>query len=547
MDQHEPAVSLLRLRPSLPATRLRATLCVSPSQALVQATFAFIGLGVALPWSSLRSGISFFVSRFDALFYVYLFLAYNIAQLLVLVAQTADKSMDIRFGTSVTYPFRLLTSLALLAGCQVALPYALGGQAAALGVALALGFFDGVAFGSASQLFSHIQAGAAGAYFLGSSLASVAAVGLSWASGFSSLPPAKPGGGVPAELSYFFLSCSAASASAVLAVSALLCSWRGKAYLAELDDAYLSTMPASPRAVAKRASAARSGSPAMEVELALLGGGGSGSGGDAAPLSAAPLSQPLLPPPEAAPLAPPRPPLGAAALFISAAPLHASIFFVWMATVAGDSFLGYVPSQGDTRTSASAAFRLLLVYCSLGGELFGKNMMVFCGMRRREKGAPVGGDGGLRAAVEHFQLRMSLRANEGGEGDAAAATAGAPALVPCITSPRLLLALCVLRGALLLPLLLLYSLQQIFGPPRGALLPGFFYSDGAVLAAQFFFDASGAFLSSLTYSVLAAAFAERPECRTLASTHLGVFLTLGSLAGVGLSVVLSRLLPAAAL
>ena len=82
--------------------------------------------------------------------------------------------------------------------------------------------------------------------------------------------------------------------------------------------------------------------------------------------------------------------------FWRAAPLHAAIFLTWAATVAGDSFLGYVPSATDTRAAASTTFRLLLVYGSLGGELFGKNVMVFCGMRRvgGAKGG-AGGGGGL--------------------------------------------------------------------------------------------------------------------------------------------------------
>jgi hypothetical protein len=538
----EGAISLLNLRPVDTATRIRANKCLSPAEALTQASFVFVGLGVALPWSSLRAGISFFVARFNAQFYVYLFLAYNISQLLVLTLQQWDKRVDIRLGTSVTYPFRLCVSLALLAGCQVALPYAMGGQAMALGVALALGFFDGVAFGSASQLFTHVQRGSAAAYFLGSSLASVAAIGFSYASGFSALPPARAGAGAPPELFYFYLSCSGASASALLAVAALLCSAEGRRYLEELDDAFLDSAPSSPRAVAKRrASTARSGSPTMELELALLSGGGGGGGGAGA------LAPPFFYPA----VEPPRPSPSAAALLWRAAPLHASIFVTWMATVAGDSFLGYVPSASDTRAAASASFRLLLVYSSLGGDLLGKNVMVFCGMRRaRGGGGGSGGGGGgggggaddgggsLNAAAEHFQGRMRLR----GEDGARAAAKAAP-LVPCISSPRLLLALCLARAALLLPLLLGYSLQQLFGPPRGALLPGFFYSDAAALAAQFLFDASGAFLSSLTYSVLAAAFEDLPEHRTLASTQLGLCLTAGSFAGVGIAAGLSRLLP----
>jgi len=530
---------LLNLRAGPQATRLRASCCPSPTEGCTQLAFVFVGVGVALPWSSLRSGISFFIARFDAQFYVYLFLVYNIAQLLVLLLQQWDRVVDIRLGPQVTYPFRLILSLALLAGCQIALPWSVGGQASALGVALALGFFDGVAFGSASQLFTHVQRGSAGAYFLGSSLASLAAIGFSYASGFNSLPPTKAGGGAPPELYYFYISCAGASAFALLAVAALLFSKTGRAHLEELDDAFLGSAPSSPRAFIKqqRASSARSGTPTMEVEMALLSGSGGGGNWDAG-APGAPL-----------PPSPARAQPTSAALLWRAAPLHASIFALWTATVAGDSFLGFVPSAGDTRAATSATFRLALVYCSLGGELLGKNVMVFFGMRRARDGDAAGAGGSsLNAAATHLKLRISLRGDEGSEEGGGGGGGGAPLLVPCVTSPQLLLAFSLARLLLLLPPLLLYSLQQVFGPSRGErALPGFFYSDAGVLAYQFAFDASGAFLSSLCYAVLAHNFSDAPESRTLASTQLGLSLTLGSFAGVGVSAALSCLLPAVSL
>ena len=571
----------LRRPPPPSLTRLRPPCCryLPPrSELLPSLSFLAVGLGVALPWSSLRAGISFFVARFDAAFYTYLFVAYNLAQALCLALQaTLDSRFDVRYGANVTFPIRLCASLALLAASQLALPYAVGDQVSALGVALALGFFDGVAFGSASQLFSAIRGGSAGAYFLGSSLASLAAIGLSFATGFAELPPAATeAAGAPRALVAFYACCSCVSLLALCAVAALLCSRQGKVHLGELDDAFLENAPMSPRALARQqekqqrggsgSPGARGGGSPAELELAVLGPGKGGRGGAAATAQQQQLQ--LQQPPSPAPSSPPR----GGALFYEALPIHASIFITWAATVAGDSLLGYVPSQVDTAGAASASFRLLLLYCSLGGELGGKNFMVFCGMRRGavRGGASSGGtgDGGgdLAAAMAHWQRRLRVRdggSRDGGgiegeeEGEFEEEEAGkggdaatlAP-LVPCVASARTLLCLCTARLLLLLPPLLLYSTQQLWGPQRGGangsqLLRGYLYSDTGVCVLQAVFDGTGAFLSSLSYAMLSAQM-DAPDKRTLASSQLGLSLTAGSFLGLAISISLSRLLPSAA-
>jgi uncharacterized membrane protein YgcG len=450
-------------------------------------------------------------------------------------------------GLRAAFVFRLTLSLAALVAAQVALPYVARAAGATLALGTAVGFFDAVAFGSSAQLFATHHATASSAYFLGSSSASLVAIGASQLSGFAALSGGDGGGGA---LAAFYFSAAAVSTLALLAVLALLCSTAGERHLEQLDKELLEASPTSPRAVAARAPA----------ETAARWGLGEPplSGASAAAAAAA---------------------IDAGAIFRATRLLHASAGLLWLCTTLCDSLISFTPGARDTRAAADAEFRLRLLYASLGGELAGKLALIAV----MAAGAAAALGAAARAAVRDASPRddagealLSLTSRGGGtdsDGDESAGEGSSDGgggggrsggsdgggggggsdggsdggsggrrarrrarrrRGACCDAQVAIFAACAARAALLAVPLVLYVFQPTLrgAPARGGtLLRGWFYSDGAVMAAQAAFDLSGAFLSSLVYAT-APLYLASSTAQAKSSALLSVTLIAGSMVGL---------------
>lgn len=147
--------------------------------------------------------------------------------------------------------------------------------------------------------------------------------------------------------------------------------------------------------------------------------------------------------------------------------------------------IAFVPSQKDTPAADNQGFRLVMLYCSLGGELLGK------------------------------QLNIARRGR-------------------FLKTPRGLLIAVAIRTLFVLPFLL-YILQPRF-TADGAYN---FRSDGLIATFQVLFDASGSYLSTLTYS-MAAALLPSSALRAQSSTILSITLMIGVFLGLGVSLAIAR-------
>ena len=265
-----------------------------------------------------------------------------------------------------------------------------------------------------------------------------------------------------------------------------------------------------------------------------------------------------------------------AAIFYATLNPQLAIFFLWASTTAVDSLISYFPSETQALSGSwDSFFTVQMLYASLCGELSGKLLFLLGGARRvyDEAAGPGGAGGGAGSGVEGG-AQASWEGTVGGEvtfeeglawaslalgdfggteppsaGAAAAAAASSSgsakprrafSLVPCISSTRLLLALSLLRTLACVPFFFLL-MQQLFGPARGDLLRGWFYSNFFLLSAQFLFDLLGSFLSSMTYTLIPFVLAQSE--RTQASSILSFTLTLGTFLGLGVSILSSSFLP----
>jgi hypothetical protein len=213
-----------------------------------------------------------------------------------------------------------------------------------------------------------------------------------------------------------------------------------------------------------------------------------------------------------------------------------------------------MPSAGEHRGEGGAGqFTNYLLYASLGGELMGKNIMVFLGMRRKvveTKGVVEDEEGVLWSTSVLARMGLlggsssSSSSGDGGGGSVWGGGGGNPQYqyVPIISSLKVLLGLCFLRTLLLLPYLFLL-LQQVFGPARpGNLISGYFYDDATTIILQCVFDGFGSFLSSLTYAILPT-LVKIPGNRPKASALLAITLTMGTFVGLAISLTVSSFLP----
>jgi len=413
---------------------------------LANCMFLLIGIGVAMAWTALRAGIAYFSGRFPlgSGFYTVMIAAYNVPCLPLLIAQSAwDAKFDDRYGSARAYNLRMLVSMIVMALCLATVPF--GSQGTALVAVVAVGVFDSIAYGTASQFFALFPQATSGYYFIGSSLTSLLSIALTFATGFGAESPT-----LEAAVTMYAVSAVIVLVGLAAAI-VLLRSRIGQHYLAAKDAASR-----------RRVASERAG-----LEDALLdrdGGGGEAAAGEASTSNWTLLRLTWV--------------------------CHVALFVCWWTTNWVDSLIAYVPSAGDTPSGANKTFRLVVLYCSLLGELGGK------------------------------QLNIVRRGR-------------------ILTTPRRLLLAVVIRFALLVLPFLLYVLQ-----PRYA--PGGVYhwrNDAAYGAFQVIFDASGSYLSSLTYA-MAPALLTAPSQRAQSSTLLAITLMLGVFAGLGCSFALTPTLNA---
>lgn len=424
------------------------------------ANFAFLllGIGVAIAWTAIRAGISFFSANFPAgqSTYNYLQICYNGPILPLLILQTIyDERFDNHFSSTTTYVFRFVVSMTVMTGCLLIV--LAGSQTWVLLAAVLVGVFDSVAFGTAAQLFSLFPQASSGFYLLGASLSSVVSVVLTFSTGFDSAEASQT------SLRIFYSVASLFCLVGLLAALYLVRSPLGRHYLRLKDDALR--------------QAKNNEGPvedwAEKAEKPLLTNDGTTAVDDAA----------------AAAASPPPPIVSNMGLLKLTLLCHIALFVGWACTNLSDSLIAFVPSQKDTATSTNGTFKLILLYSSLGGELLGKQFNLI------RKGKLING-------------------------------------------PKRLLAAILVRAAFMIPMVL-YVCQPLFEPAGGKSYR--FLSDGLIVAAQVLFDASGSYLSSLTYSI-APSLLPHPALRAQSSTLLAITLMLGVFLGLGISLGLAHAL-----
>jgi len=480
-------------------------------------SFVACGIGVALPWTALRTGVTYFKGRFSPDFYTRLFIIYYVCQAVVLFLQERfDARADVRYGVHNTYTFRIVCSLSLLSVFLLCLPLLSVYEGALNVLSAGIGSLDAICFGTSSQLFGSIENSTSGAYFLGSSLSSLLVVGISFASGFATLIYDPLLTAVPTPLVNFYISCAAFTLLALVCMLGLLCSKLGRRYLLRLDDSLLIELaPDTPRATARRPS--QRSSP---IERWGLGDSLNGDGSVGFPSSSSPSSDP---------------PINSTwDIFKSTWVCQLSIAIIWAGTTASDSLIAFMPSQHSG--SSSHMFSTYLLYASLAGELIGKNVMFLFGMKKKDTQVER-----QEVDLEGNQWSNSVLGRLGLDGSGFERGYTQTSYIPRISSLRSLLTFCVLRTLLLIPNFF-FLLQQTFGPSRGGDAPrGWFYSDGLMIAMQAIFDASGAYLSSTVYAMLPTlvSLPYKPK----ASALLALSLTLGTFIGLALSLSVSSVLP----
>lgn len=429
----------------------------------------------------------------------------------LLVLQTLyDERFDTRFGTRRAYVFRLVVSMVIMTGCLlIVLPKT---QALVLVAAALVGVTDAAAFGAATQLFSMFPPVAGGLYFTGASLTSLISIALTFATGFEAADAAS------SSLTAFYI-CAALFILVGLAGALLLVNSRiGRHYL-NAKDQELATAERARKSVvgpgglsgknsaSETENSARLSQPPLEalhkaraarasetgegtIDHRPLLGADAAEDADASRLTlaadssassttasgAAPADSVLLAPPTI---------MTNKQLFLLTFSCHAALFLGWFATNTVDSLIAFVPSQKDTPAGDNQGFRLVMLYCSLGGELLGK------------------------------QLNIARRGR-------------------ILKTPRGLLVAVGVRTLFVLPFLL-YILQPRF-TADGAYN---FRSDGLIATFQVLFDASGSYLSTLTYS-MAAALLPSSALRAQSSTLLSLTLMMGVYVGLGVSLAIAR-------
>jgi len=470
-------------RASAAARRAAAARAAASAGAFTSVAFLVLGTGVALPWTLLRAGVVYFVSSVpqgDAIF-LQLYMSYYLPALPSLLLQSRfDRAVDARFGAAVTFPVRLLLSLSVLALALGAMALMRATSAGVLTVGLAVGVFDSIAYGSASQLFSVFPRASGAAYFTGASVSSLLAVALGYATGFSGDAPSA------AQAEAVYLGGAVAVLLALAVTAALLRSEVGQRHLALISVA----APAPAHGADAGAAAMAEAGPEAEAAKSLLindalleggsGGSGSGGGGSGGGRRNSEDEDDELEPPQT-----PRMPSafagstmpsawrraslaeqqGAAGdakqlpLSLNGGPLsggqnggpsggrdaagggrnvdllratwvvHASLFFLWASTVLVDSLISFVPSESERSGGGPGGgsglggpdFRLYVLYGSLAGELLGKQVNLAWTMLARPDPEPARSRDVEMVALESARANGAAGASGGappeGEGD----------------------------------------------------------------------------------------------------------------------------------
>ena len=389
------------------------------------------------------------------------------------------------------------TLLAMAGGCL--LVAVVRTQALVLAVTVMTGVMNAAAFGTSLQYFSLFPPQCGGYYFMGASLSSLATIGLTFASGFQRDDPSE------AIFATFYSGAGVFVLAGLAAVLVLMYSPIGMHYMA-VGEA---------RAAAHAARAARrmqmrklSAAAALEPAPHAAGGGGEAGvpllGAAADDVSGDTLAVPLAPPlhrgagsfdadadtdadgddgvggdsGEHAAAAAASSPM---AILRSTAACHVALGLCWACTTAVDGLLDVVPTS-QSSASGQRTFRLLLLYASLLGELSGKQLNV----------VRVGGWG----------------------------VAKTPTTLLVAVAVRALAALAAL----------LYVMQPRLTASGGYALR----VDGLAVAFQAFFDCTGAYLSSVAYTIASKQLAA-PSLRARSAVMLGFTVTVGVYAGLGVA------------
>lgn len=491
--------------------------------ALTNLAFLFIGMGVAMPWTALRGGITYFNSfggGADAaaavgtsFTFTAMQVAYNVPALPLLLIQTLyDAKQDKRFGARRAFTVRLAVSFSLLLAALGTVPF-ITSKPLLYAIAGIVGVCDAAAYGSSAQLFALFSARNGAFYFLGSSLTSLITIGLTFATGFSAQPPPQ------SSVNAMYFASAAIVALGLIASLLLLSSKLGRRTLARKDLAcgrpveasslptpllsgeddgmeaasssedeaadrakglLITAKPMSRSVSAERPGSAptsasglwKGGSPRLGAAAALHSNSSLGSTLGGGPTSNSSIKQTL----------------SNSRILRMTAYAQAAIVLCWLSTNVVDPLITYVPSQADTPNSRSSSFRLIVLYASLLGELSGKQLTI-C-KRRPFKSAK-------------------------------------------------LLFFCILARLVLgLTPFLLYVMQPFYTSDARFHVR----VDGAYIAFQAVFDAAGAFFSSSTYAMVGNLVPEDPTARTQASSLLSIALTIGVYLGLGGSVGLASLL-----
>lgn len=270
------------------AGRLALVRADTPAQRLLTyASFLALGLGVSLPWTLLRSGIAYFCAALPSgpSSFLYLFAVYYAPGLPALALQASlDRGYDAAYGARLAFTFRLVVSLFILAVCLGALSALSSSEAAVLTLGVAIGVFDAIAYGSASQLFSVFPARAGASYLAGSSVSSLLVISLGYATGANGEAPTQ------AQMQVLFLCGAGVVVASIVATAALLRSSAGVARLAVISTAAEAATPrtaaASPASSMSSVAASAALALALPSRTARAGGVEQGDPGRAhAPLS----------------------------------------------------------------------------------------------------------------------------------------------------------------------------------------------------------------------------------------------------------------------
>jgi hypothetical protein len=231
---------------------------------------------------------------------------------------------------------------------------------------------------------------------------------------------------------------------------------------------------------------------------------------------------------------------------------------LWASTVLVDSLISFAPSEldagpggldaggasrpaingggggggGDGGGSGIHAFRLVLLYGALSGELVGKWVNFFFGFRL---------SGGH---AERERARALLRGEkltaappEPGVDAESVSCCGRAALLlrRWLSRPGLLLLLTCVRTLCAVPLLVYLTQPMWAGAGQGL------YCDACYVAAQSAFDFAGALLSCLCYAVAPRLLSARRRDAPQSSALLALSLTAGTYAGLAAAFALEQL------